>query len=38
MKKIGVLTRDCSGVNAALRAVVRTAVYNEIEVMGVLKG
>ncbi|MGD2246023.1 MAG: 6-phosphofructokinase [Candidatus Aminicenantes bacterium] len=38
MKKIGVLTRDCAGINAALRAVVRTAVYHEIEVMGVIKG
>jgi 6-phosphofructokinase 1 len=38
MKKIGILTRDCAGVNAALRAVVRTAVYHGIEVMGVIKG
>ena len=38
MKKIGILTRDCAGINAALRAVVRTAVYHEIEVMGVIKG
>lgn len=38
MNRIGVLTRDCAGVNAALRAVVRTAVYHEIEVMGVIKG
>lgn len=38
MKKIGVLTRDCSGVNAALRAVVRTAVHYKIEVFGVKKG
>lgn len=38
MKKIAVLTRDCAGVNAALRAVVRTACHYKIEVLGVLKG
>ena len=38
MKKIGVLTRDCAGVNAALRAVVRTAVHHQIEVVGVIRG
>jgi 6-phosphofructokinase 1 len=38
MNRIGVLTRDCSGVNAALRSVVRTAAYHEIEIMGVIKG
>ncbi len=38
MKRIGVLTRDCAGVNAALRAVVRTAAHHGIEVMGVVKG
>ena len=38
MKKIAILTRDCAGVNAAIRAVVRTAVFHGIEVMGVLKG
>ncbi len=38
MKKIGVLTRDCAGINAALRAVVRTAVYHNIEAMGIIKG
>jgi len=38
MKKIGVLTRDCAGVNAAIRSVVRTASCYNIEVMGVLKG
>ena len=38
MKKIGVLTRDCAGVNAAIRAVVRTADRYNIEVMGVLRG
>jgi len=38
MKKIGVLTRDCAGINAALRAVVRMAVCYGIEVVGVIKG
>ena len=38
MKKIGVLTRDCAGVNAALRAVVRTAVHHQIDVVGVIRG
>ena len=38
MKKIAVLTRDCAGVNAALRAVVRTAAASGIEVMGVIRG
>jgi 6-phosphofructokinase 1 len=38
MKKIGILTRDCSGVNAAIRAAVRIAVFHGIEVAGVIKG
>jgi len=38
MKKIAVLTRDCAGVNATLRAVVRTAFHHDLEVLGVLKG
>lgn len=38
MKRIGVLTRDCAGINAAIRAVVRTATYHNIEVKGVLRG
>jgi len=38
MKKIGILTRDCAGVNAAIRSVVRTATINNIEVVGFLKG
>lgn len=38
--KIGVLTSggDAPGMNAAIRAVVRTAVYNGIEVIGIRKG
>ena len=38
MKKIAILTRDCAGVNAALRAIVRTAYGYHIEIVGVLKG
>jgi len=38
MKKIAILTRDCAGVNAAIRSVVRTAFRYDIEVVGVLKG
>lgn len=37
-KKIAILTRDCAGVNAAVRAVVRTAHMYGIDVLGVLKG
>ncbi|MDP3142860.1 MAG: 6-phosphofructokinase [Candidatus Omnitrophota bacterium] len=40
MKKIGVLTSggDASGMNAAIRAVVRFAIYNKLEVVGILRG
>lgn len=38
MKKIGVLTRDCAGVNAAIRALVRSACAHDIEVYGILRG
>jgi len=38
MKKIAILTRDCAGVNAAIRSVVRTAINYDLEVVGVLKG
>jgi len=40
MKRIGVLTSggDAPGMNAAVRAVVRKAIYHEIEVMGVYNG
>jgi 6-phosphofructokinase 1 len=38
VKKIAVLTRDCGGVNAAIRAVVRTAVAQGLEVDGVVRG
>ncbi|OGD16452.1 MAG: hypothetical protein A2V76_10345 [Candidatus Aminicenantes bacterium RBG_16_63_14] len=38
MKKIAILTRDCGGVNAAIRAVVRTAVASGLQVEGVMRG
>ncbi len=40
IKKIAVLTSggDAPGMNAAIRAVVRTALYNKIEVMGIKRG
>ena len=38
MKRIGIITRDCAGVNAAIRAVVRSAVYSKIEPLGIFRG
>lgn len=40
MKRIAVLTSggDCSGMNAAIRAVVRSGLSNHVEVIGVQKG
>ena len=40
MKKIAVLTSggDAPGMNAAIRAVVRTAVYHDCEAVGVFQG
>lgn len=40
MKRIAVLTSggDCSGMNAAIRAVVRSALSNNLEVIGIHKG
>ncbi len=40
LKKIGILTSggDSPGMNAAIRAVVRTAVYHDIEVYGIRRG
>ena len=40
MKKIGVLTSggDAPGMNAAVRAVVRTCIYNNIECYGIYEG
>ena len=38
--KIGVITSggDAPGMNAAIRAVVRTGIYNNLEVYGILRG
>ena len=38
--KIGVLTSggDAPGMNAAIRAVVRTGIYHGLEVFGILRG
>lgn len=38
--KIGVLTSggDSPGMNAAIRAVVRTGIYNKLEVFGIMRG
>lgn len=38
--KIGVLTSggDATGMNAAIRAVVRTGIYNGLEVFGIMRG
>lgn len=40
MKRIGVFTSggDAPGMNACLRAVVRTAIYNNLEVIGIRRG
>lgn len=40
MKKIAVLTSggDSPGMNAAIRGVVRTAVYHKLEICGVIRG
>ncbi len=38
MKKIGILTRDCAGINAAIRAVVRVADHHDVEVCGIQRG
>ncbi len=40
MKTIGVLTSggDAPGMNAAIRAVVRTAIYNKMRVLGIKRG
>ena len=40
MKRIAVLTSggDSPGMNAAIRAVARTCIFNEKECMGVMRG
>lgn len=39
-KKIGILTSggDAPGMNACIRAVVRTAIYYDLEVVGIMRG
>ncbi len=40
IKKIGVLTSggDAPGMNACIRAVVRTAMYHKVKTMGIMEG
>ncbi|MBC7349246.1 MAG: 6-phosphofructokinase [Candidatus Aminicenantes bacterium] len=38
LRKIAVITRDCAGINATLRSLVRTAAGHNLEVLGVLRG
>jgi len=40
IKKLGLLTSggDSPGMNAAIRAVVRTAIYNDLQVFGIYRG
>ncbi len=38
MNRIAILTRDCAGVNAAIRAVVRTATAAGLETYGIMGG
>jgi 6-phosphofructokinase 1 len=40
VNRIGVLTSggDAPGMNAAIRAVIRTGIYNELEVYGIMRG
>jgi len=38
LRRIALLTRDCGGVNATIRAVVRTAAAAGLEVQGVMRG
>jgi 6-phosphofructokinase 1 len=39
-KRIGILTSggDAPGMNACIRAVVRTAIYHDLEVVGIMRG
>jgi 6-phosphofructokinase 1 len=38
IKKIGILTRDCAGINAAIRAVVRAAYRAGFKTTGIIRG
>jgi 6-phosphofructokinase 1 len=37
LKKIAILTRDCAGINAAIRSIVRTSTKHNLEVVGAIK-
>jgi 6-phosphofructokinase 1 len=37
LKKIAILTRDCAGINATIRSIVRTATKHGLEVLGAIK-
>jgi 6-phosphofructokinase 1 len=37
LKKIAILTRDCAGINAAIRSIVRTATKHGLEILGAIK-
>lgn len=38
MKRVAVLTRDCGGINATIRAIVRTACMYNVQIIGVIRG
>ncbi|MFM7725283.1 MAG: 6-phosphofructokinase, partial [Flavobacteriales bacterium] len=40
IRKIGIITTggDCPGLNAGIRAVVRTSIFHQLEVVGVVRG
>jgi len=38
MKRIAILTRDCAGINAAIRAIVRNAAAKKVEIIGIMRG
>jgi len=38
LKKIAIVTRDCAGVNATIRSIVRTAFKYNVDVVGVKRG
>lgn len=38
VKRIGILTRDCAGINAAIRAIVRSAYAAGIKTTGIIRG
>lgn len=40
IKRVGILTSggDAPGMNAAIRAVVRTAIYHDLHIYGIMNG